>query len=139
MSLDPRKTSLPSLKPAHALRCLDIGKLVIGGCRLPVFRQPCSAHPEGLVWLVLICSDFHGAPNLVGPSGCYQFPRTSFRSFVIVALCPATTAGLLTAGIHQPLSTQKRAGADPGMWWRLGSTPRICSHLRISLRIPLLC
>lgn len=51
-----------------------------------------------------VCPDFHGARHLGRPSGCYQFPRTSFRSIVIVALCPATTAGLLPAWNHKPIT-----------------------------------
>ena len=58
-----------------------------------------------------VCPDFHGARHLGRPSGCYQFPRTSFRSIVIVALCPATTAGLLTDRIPQPLSTRLDSGS----------------------------
>ena len=53
-------------KPAHALRVPGIGKLVIGGCRLPVFRLPCNAHPEGLVWLVLIGRE---SPTLINTAG----------------------------------------------------------------------
>ena len=38
------------------VECL-FASLVIGEFRLPVLRKPCNAHPEGLVWLVLIGRD----------------------------------------------------------------------------------
>ena len=68
-----------------------------------------------------VCPDFHGARHLGRPSGCYQFPRTSFRSFVIVALGPATTAGLL------PLTCRVT---------RLTTATRLATGLRISGRKP---
>lgn len=81
-----------------------------------------------------MCSEFHGAPNLVGSSGCYQFPRTSFRSLVIVALCPATTTGCcgrdpptlinksersLSAGIQRAL--RSITVCSPGYIWLAAS------------------
>ena len=68
-----------------------------------------------------VCPDFHGARHLGRPSGCYQFPRTSFRSFVIVALGPATTAGLLTLTCRVT---------------RLTTSTRLATGLRISGRKP---
>ena len=70
-----------------------------------------------------MCPDFHGARHLGRPSGCYQFPRTSFRSFVIVALGPATTTGLLTAGEAHPY--QHRSGPALNSGLQLGITERL--------------
>lgn len=58
------------------------------------------------------CSDFHGVAESRRSQRLLPVPANVFPFICHRCALPGNDYGLLTAGIPQPLSTQKRAGAD---------------------------